>query len=101
MKRTSLIILCAILLNTTLLNVQVHTSQADSILPVRGLAIAAPSVQGLPLFLKFIEEELAPGKFNLLILRVDWNYDYQSHPELKDPNPLKKADVKKIVKKKP
>lgn len=66
-------------------------------MPVRGLAIAAPSVQGLPLFLKFIEEELGPAHFNLLILRVDWNYDYQCHPELRDPNPLTKADVKKIV----
>jgi hypothetical protein len=51
----------------------------------------------MDLFLKFIEEELAPGHFNLLILRVDWNYDYQSHPELSDPNPLTLQDVKRIV----
>jgi hypothetical protein len=49
------------------------------------------------MFLKFIEEELAPAHFNLLILRVDWNYDYAGHPELKDPDPLTRADVKKIV----
>lgn len=97
MKRTPLILLCAIIFHTTFLNAQVQTNQVDSLLPVRGLAIAAPSVEGLPLFLKFIDEELASGKFNLLILRVDWNYDYQCHPELKDPNPLTKADVKKIV----
>ena len=72
-------------------------SKIDSILPVRGLAIAAPSVNGVDLFLKFIEEELVPAHFNLLILRVDWNYDYKSHPELKDPNPLKESDVKRIV----
>lgn len=69
----------------------------DSILPVRGLAIAAPSIQKMDLFLKFIEEELAPGHFNLLILRVDWNYAYECHPELRDPNPLTKQDVKRIV----
>ena len=67
---------------------QTNVNRLDSILPVRGLAIAAPSVQKMDVFLKFIEEELAPGHFNLLILRVDWNYAYESHPELRDPNPL-------------
>lgn len=67
----------------------------DSVLPVRGLAIEAPKKDGLDLFLWFIEEELAPAHFNLLILRVDWNYDYTCHPELKDPDPLTEADVKK------
>ena len=76
---------------------QTNVQKLDSLLPVRGLAIAAPSVNGLNLFLKFIEEELAPAHFNLLILRVDWNYDYKSHPELRDPNPLKESDVKRIV----
>jgi hypothetical protein len=72
-------------------------SALDEVLPVRGLAIAAPSKGGMDLFVKFIEEELAPAHFNLLILRVDWNYDYQSHPELSDPNPLTRADVKRLV----
>ncbi len=65
--------------------------------PVRGLAIAAPSPGGLDLFLKFIETELAPAHFNLLILRVDYNYAYESRPELRDASTLSKADVKKIV----
>ena len=76
---------------------QTSVQKIDSLLPVRGLSIEAPSVNGLDLFLKFIEEELAPAHFNLLILRVDWHYDYESHPELKDPNPLKKSDVKRMV----
>ncbi|MDR0750509.1 MAG: family 20 glycosylhydrolase [Tannerellaceae bacterium] len=75
---------------------QTGANRLDSIIPTRGLAIAAPSVQGLPLFLKFIEEELAPAHFNLLILRVDWNYSYASHPELKDSDPLTLSDVRKI-----
>jgi len=66
-------------------------------LPVRGLAIAAPSAQGLDVFLRFIENDLAPAHFNLLILRIDWNYAYESHPELSDRNPLTKTDVKRIV----
>ena len=69
----------------------------DSVMPIRGLAIAAPSVNKLDLFVKFIDEELAPAHFNLLIIRIDWNFAYKSHPELSDPNPLTMADVKKIV----
>lgn len=77
---------------------QTVTNRLDSIMPVRGLAISAPSKQKLDVFLKFVQEELAPSHFNLLILRVDWNYAYESHPELRDSNPLTQADVKKIVK---
>ena len=69
----------------------------DELLPVRGLAIEAPSSRGLSDFLKFIEEDLVPAHFNLLILRVDWNYAYETHPELRDENPLTKEDVKRIV----
>jgi len=76
---------------------QTNGSRIDSLMPVRGLALGAPSADGVDLFLKFIDEELAPAHFNLLILRIDYNYAYESHPELRDPNPLTKADVKKIV----
>ena len=73
------------------------TEKIDRALPIRGLAIAAPRPQGVDQFCKFIEEELAPAHFNMLILRVDWNYEYESHPELRDPTHLTKADVKKMV----
>lgn len=72
-------------------------SALDATLPVRGFAIAAPSRKGMDLFVKFIEQELAPARFNLLILRVDWNYEFQSHPELRDPDPLTRDDVKRLV----
>ena len=69
----------------------------DELLPVRGLAIEAPSSRGLNDFLKFIEGDLVPAHFNLLILRVDWNYAYETHPELRDEHPLTKEDIKRIV----
>ena len=69
----------------------------DSLLPVRGFAIEAPSVRDVDLFVRFIEEDLAQARVNLLILRVDWNYAYQSHPELQDEHPLTQADVDKLV----
>lgn len=95
-NRIILFMICACLYSTALY-AQTKDEKLNSALPVRGLAIAAPSVNGMNLFLKFIEEELAPAHFNLLILRIDWNYAYESHPELRDPNPLTKADMKKIV----
>ena len=69
----------------------------DELLPVRGLSIEAPRRQGLNDFLKFIEGDLVPAHFNLLILRVDWNYAYETHPELRDEDPLTKEDIKRIV----
>ncbi|MBC9795609.1 family 20 glycosylhydrolase [Sinomicrobium weinanense] len=70
----------------------------DSLLPVRGLAIAAPKPDGVERFVRFIDEELAPRNVNTLILRVDYNYQYTSHPELAESNALSKADVQSIVK---
>ena len=69
----------------------------DKQLPIRGFAIEAPSARGVDAFIRFIEEELAPARVNLLILRVDWNYAYVSHPELQDPHPLSKEDAGKLV----
>lgn len=97
MRKTILLIICAYLISLTTYAQTANENKLDAIVPVRGLAIAAPSVQGMDLFIRFIEEELAPAHFNLLILRVDWNYAYESHPELRDNNPLTKGDVKRIV----
>ena len=74
-------------------------TQADiDSLPVRGFAIEAPRHKGLPQFLKFIDEELGPRGINTLILRVDYAYQYKSHPELIDEDALSSSDAKKIVK---
>ena len=71
--------------------------QVPEPLPVKGFCISAPKPASLDKFIKFIKEELATRGVNTLILRVDWNYQYVSHPELKDSVALSKADVKKIV----
>lgn len=97
MKHTFISITLLFAIQIVSLHAQDSQLTIDTVLPTRGLAIAAPSKENLHLFLKFIEEELAPAHFNLLILRVDWNYAYTSHPELRDPNPLTEQDVKKLV----
>lgn len=68
-----------------------------NILPVRGFCISAPQSDQVDAFVKFIDEELAPRSVNTLILRVDFNYQYQSHPELRDSSALTKNEVKKLV----
>lgn len=70
----------------------------DSLLPVRGFCIAAPKVSELEAFLTFIRKELAPNKVNTLVLRVDYNYQYTSHPELRDAGALSREDVARLVK---
>lgn len=69
----------------------------DTILPIRGFCIGAPKVADVNDFVKFIDEELGPRKVNVLILRIDYNYQFTSHPELRDSIALSKADVKKMV----
>ena len=87
----------SILLTFLALASSLRAKDMDSLLPVRGFAIEASSVRGVDLFVRFIEEDLAPAGVNLLILRVDWNYAYKSHPELQDEHPLTQADVDKLV----
>jgi hypothetical protein len=71
--------------------------QVENTLPVRGFCIAAPQTDEVDAFVRFIAEELAPRGVNTLILRVDYNYQYESHPELRNASVLSKADVKKLV----
>ncbi|MDB5142922.1 MAG: hypothetical protein JWQ66_1635 [Mucilaginibacter sp.] len=87
-----------LLLLTSLLSFNVFAQQkTDSSYQVKGFIIAAPKPSGLADFVKFINEELAPRKVNTLILRIDFNYSYKSHPELRDSAALTKSDVKKIL----
>jgi hypothetical protein len=70
----------------------------DNLFPVRGFCISAPRPGELNDFIRFINEGLAPRKVNTLILRVDFNYMFESHPELRDSDALSKEDVGKLVK---
>jgi hypothetical protein len=69
----------------------------DSIMPVRGFCIAAPQSKELDRFIRFIDEELAHRSVNTLVLRVDYNYQYETHPELRDSLALSKKEIKKLV----
>lgn len=69
----------------------------DSLFPVRALSIAAPTPSLLDSFINFINKDVASKKINHLILRVDYNFQYTSHPELVGENALTLNQVKRIV----
>jgi hypothetical protein len=69
----------------------------DTMLPVRGLCLGAPQRKNIDKFINFINDELAPNKINTLILRVDFGYEYESHPDLRSGNPLTQTDVNNLV----
>jgi hypothetical protein len=79
------------------LTIQAQNLSTAELLPLRGFCIAAPTPSSLDPFLKFVREELVPRRVNVLILRVDFNYQFEKHPELRDSVALTKADVKKLV----
>ncbi len=94
MKR---LLLLPLLLSTALNPLLGADTALDRHFPVRGLSIAAPSSAQVERFTRFIRQELAPRGVNTLILRVDYNFQYDSHPELRDGNALSRADVNQLV----
>jgi hypothetical protein len=71
--------------------------KTDSLLPVRGLCIGVPGSGEIDNFIQFIKKELKPGRINTLILMVDYKYNFESHPELRDSGALTRNEVKRIV----
>ncbi len=72
--------------------------KTDNVLfPVKGFCIGAPSSAQVDRFVKFINEELATRGVNTLFLLVEYNYQFESYPQLSDSAALSKTEVKKIV----
>jgi hypothetical protein len=95
MKRIFLLSLfAAFLLSLTL---QSQTPAMDDLFPVRGFCIGAPDPEHLDEFIDFINDGLAPRLVNTLILMVNFSYEFDSHPELRDEGALSQADVRKLV----
>lgn len=49
----------------------------------KGVHIMAAGRDGLPLLKRAVEEKLAPWGVNTLILEVNYNFDFKSHPDLR------------------
>jgi GH18 family chitinase len=65
--------------------------------PIKAMSISLPPAPQVDSFVTLINNELAPRQINTLLLRVDYHYQYKSHPELIDEGALSEADVNKIV----
>src|SRR5216110_1489327 len=87
--------LCLLLVGV--LNLAAGEKPAERMLPVRGFCIPSPSANRLDEFIKFIEEELAPRSVNALILRVDYNFQYTSRPEMADQGGISREQAQKIA----
>ncbi len=97
MKNKSLGLLFSMAI-TVLCNFSIKAqTRLDSLLPVRGFSIDVPRPAGLDSFIHFIDADLAPHKINLLVVQMEYHYQFTSHPELTDSFALSKADVKRIV----
>ncbi len=69
----------------------------DRLFQIRGLCIDAPGSRGVDKFVKFINDELAARGINTLVLQVEYNYQFEKYPQLRDTAALSKQDAKKIV----
>ena len=73
---------------------------AEKVFQVKGFSCTSPRHNGVDRFVKFIDEDLAPLGINTLVVFVcdkDYNYQFESYPQLGDTNSLSKEDVKKMV----
>jgi len=90
--KTLVVAVCMLVLAPVLL-----ADGLDDVMPIRGFCIAAPRAKDLDAFIAFINKELGPRHVNTLILRVDYNFQFESHPELRDQDILSKDQVKQLV----
>src|SRR5271167_307039 len=70
---------------------------ASAPLPVRGLHMAAPKPDEVPLCLRFIRDTLPKEGVNVLVMEFDYRYQFASHPEVADQDALSKVDVQAIA----
>jgi hypothetical protein len=61
--------------------------------PWRGVHLMAPGHDGVPLLKRAIAEGLAPLKVNALVLEVNYNFQFRSHPDLANPRGLSHEGV--------
>jgi len=63
----------------------------------RGVHIMAPNPDGLPLLKRAISEVLAPLGVNVIVLEVNYKFEFQSHPELRMEPVLRKAEARDLA----
>ncbi len=96
MKRTISLIQLVTIWLLTCLSSNLVAGEAKE-LPVRAFKVGSPSPGKFNDFIKFIDEELSKTDVNQLFLRINYNYQFTSHPELSEKNALSKQQIKEIL----
>ena len=65
-------------------------------LPVRAFLLSAPETKDVALACQFIREALPKEGVNTLVLRIEYRYQFKSHPELADFDALSRDDLRQI-----
>ena len=65
--------------------------------PIRGLHLMAPGPDDIPLAVRFIKEALPKEGVNVLVLEIDYRYQFTKRPEMADPDGLSLDNVKSLV----
>ena len=60
---------------------------------IRGICLSRPKNEETGLFIRFIDEWLAPRKCNLLVLLTRYAYEFESRPECASPGAISKENI--------
>lgn len=66
-------------------------------LPVRGIYLSVPKPDEVPMVVEFIRKRVPREGVNLLVMEINYRYEYTSHPEVVDADALSREDVKALV----
>lgn len=66
-------------------------------LPVRGIHLAAPKPDEMPLAVRFIEEALPKEGVNLIVLEFNYRVQFTKRPEVADPDALSLGQVRQLA----
>ncbi len=69
----------------------------DEYIPTRAFYISFPEAKFADDFIDFVKTDLIPGKFNMLVVRIDWRFNWKSHPELLAPGAWAADKIKELV----
>ena len=75
----------------------VTDSLAGSGVPLRGLHCAAPNRDEIETSARFIREALPKEGVNLLVLEINYKFQFSKHPEVAEPDALSREDLQKLV----
>jgi hypothetical protein len=65
--------------------------------PVRGIHLSAPQPDEVGLAERFIKEALPKEGVNILVLELNYRYQFSKHPEVVDANALSPDDLKRLA----